>query len=44
LVLRHLIQHPQEILFELTRHGAALKMTDSQRDVDPGQPAAPSGR
>jgi hypothetical protein len=28
VALRHLIQHPQEILFDLTHHGAALKVTD----------------
>lgn len=29
VVLRHLIHHPQEILFDLTAHGAALKITDA---------------
>ena len=29
VVLRHLIQHPQEILFDLIHQGAALKITDS---------------
>ena len=30
VVLRHLIRHPQEILFDLTQRGAALKITDSE--------------
>jgi hypothetical protein len=29
VVLRHLIQHPQEILFDLIPQGAALKITDA---------------
>ena len=29
VVLRHLIEHPQEILFDLIPQGAALKITDS---------------
>ena len=29
VVLRHLIYHPQEILFDLIPQGAALKITDS---------------
>jgi hypothetical protein len=29
VVLRHLIQHPQEILFGLIPQGAALKITDA---------------
>jgi hypothetical protein len=29
VVLRHLISHPQEILFDLIPQGAALKITDS---------------
>jgi hypothetical protein len=29
VVLRHLIQHPKEILFDLIPQGAALKITDS---------------
>lgn len=29
VVLRHLISHPQEILFDLIPQGAALKVTDS---------------
>jgi hypothetical protein len=29
VVLRHLISHPQEILFDLIPRGAALKITDS---------------
>jgi hypothetical protein len=29
VVLRHLINHPQEILFDLITQGAALKITDS---------------
>jgi hypothetical protein len=29
VVLRHLIEHPQEILFDLIPQGAALKVTDS---------------
>lgn len=29
VVLRHLISHPQEMLFDLTRRGAALKITDT---------------
>lgn len=29
VVLRHLIHHPQEMLFDLTRRGAALKITDA---------------
>jgi hypothetical protein len=29
VVLRHMIQHPQEILFDLIPQGAALKITDS---------------
>jgi len=29
VVLRHLIHHPQEVLFDLVPRGAALKITDS---------------
>ena len=29
VVLRHLIHHPTEILFDLIGHGAALKISDS---------------
>ena len=29
VVLRHLITHPQELLFDLTHRGAALKITDA---------------
>lgn len=29
VVLRHMISHPQEILFDLIPQGAALKVTDS---------------
>ena len=29
VVLRHLIEHPREILFDLIPQGAALKITDS---------------
>lgn len=29
VVLRHLITHPQEVLFDLIPQGAALKITDS---------------
>jgi len=29
VVLRHLVHHPQEILFDLIPRGAALKITDS---------------
>lgn len=29
VVLRHLISHPREMLFDLTHRGAALKITDA---------------
>jgi len=50
VVLRHLIHHPQEILFDLTHQGAALKITDSDGTAtlvsllrrQPGEGARPS--
>ena len=29
VVLRHLVAHPQELVFDLVPHGAALKVTDA---------------